>query len=77
MCVVTLRVLCLLEKIRFIKVYEATTEFFFFFLLLSVALKLLSQYLPTKLVLVFFLFYVVLCLIPFHLYNEGKATIAT
>lgn len=30
MCVVTLRVLCLLEKIRFIKVYEATTEFFFF-----------------------------------------------
>lgn len=30
MCVVTLRVLCLLEKIRFIKVYEATTENFVF-----------------------------------------------
>lgn len=31
MCVVTLRVLCLLERIRFIKVYEATTENFVFF----------------------------------------------
>lgn len=30
MCVVTLRVLCLLEKTRFIKVYKAKTENFVF-----------------------------------------------